>query len=103
MRAPDLRAAVTARVDALDEAWFAAASAYVSLARRDGVPDVVAKLEEIYAAACAAKEATLRPEIRLLNQLMRANGEAAREALYAQQAAALVRRACCCTPGCLDC
>jgi hypothetical protein len=48
MQAPDPRAAMAARVDSLNEAFFAAASAYVALARRDGEPDVAAKLEELY-------------------------------------------------------
>ena len=90
MRAPDLRAAVSARVASLDEAFFAHASTYVALARRDGVPDVVAQLEEVYRVAVSVKEATLRPEIRLLNALLRAESEAQRAPLYAQQAPALV-------------
>jgi hypothetical protein len=91
MRASDLRAAVTLRVEQLDEAWFAVVDTYITLARRDGLPEVVAQLEAIYRAAATAKQATLRPEIRLLNMLLGATSAAEREALYTAHAAALVR------------
>jgi hypothetical protein len=92
MRASDLPAAVTLRVEQLDEAWFAVVDTYITLARRDGLPDVVSQLEAIYRAAATAKQATLRPEIRLLNMLLNCAGAAERDALYAAHAAALVRR-----------
>ncbi len=93
MVAPDIHAAVRERVHELDESWFAVASTYVSLAQRDGEPAVVARLNAVYAAAVEAKEATLRPEIRLLNRLLRAKDEAGRAELLAQHAADLARRA----------
>jgi hypothetical protein len=82
---------VRARVTSLDSAWFAVASTYVSLARKDGETEVVAKLEEIYRAAADAVQATLRPEIQLLNRLLAARSGAERQALYAAHADALAR------------
>lgn len=75
----------------LDEPWFHAVSTYITLARRDGQPQVEEQLTAVLRAAAAAKDATLRPEIRLLNALMRVTTAAERELLYQRHAAALVR------------
>jgi hypothetical protein len=90
MVASDVRSAVRARVGELNEAWFAVVSTYVSLAQSDGEPTVVAKLNEVYAAAVEEKEKTLKPEIRLLNQLLRTKERPARALLLAAHTAELV-------------
>ena len=91
LQAEDLQDAVAKRVSLLDEAFFTTASTYISLARRDGQPLVENALTEVLRVAAAAKDATLRPEIRLLNALMRATTPAERELLYQQQASTLTR------------
>ena len=91
LQAADLKEAVSKRVSLLDEAWFTAVSTYISLARREGQPQVEESLTAVLRAAAAAKDATLRPEIRLLNALMRVTTAAERELLFFQQAQALVR------------
>ena len=93
LQAEDLQDAVSKRVSLLDEAFFTTASTYIALARRDGQPLVEKALTEVLRVAAAAKDATLRPEIRLLNALMRATTPAERELLYQQQASSLTRRA----------
>ena len=93
MQAADLQEAVSKRVSLLDEAFFTTASTYIALARRDGQPLVESSLTEVLRVAAAAKDATLRPEIRLLNALMRATTAAERELLFQQQASTLTRHA----------
>jgi hypothetical protein len=91
LQAADLNEAVAKRVSLLDETWFNTVATYCSLARRDGQPQVEEQLTAVLRAAAAAKDATLRPEIRLLNALMRVTTAAERELLYQRHASALVR------------
>ena len=91
LQAADLDEAVTRRVSQLDEAWFNTVSTYIALARKDGQPQVEEKLTAVLRSAAAAKDATLRPEIRLLNALMRVTTAAERELLYQRHAQTLVR------------
>lgn len=93
LQAADLQDAVSNRVSLLDEGFFTSLSTYIALARRDGQPLVENALTEVLRVAAAAKDKTLRPEIRLLNALMRATTDAERELLYQQQASTLVRHA----------
>ena len=88
--APDLQAALKTRVDELDEQFFALAAAFLSMAKKDNAGEaVVARLELVYRSAMEVKDATLRPEIRLLNALLKAEGEGAREQLMLQHPAEL--------------
>ncbi len=48
----------------------AATDQFFVQAKREGNPEVVAKLETVLKAAMSAKQATLRPEIQLLNSLL---------------------------------
>jgi hypothetical protein len=74
-------------VDWIDGVFFAVADAYVKIARSEeakgggGGGDVVAGLEAAVRCALDAKQATLRPEIRLLNQLLDAPSLEARRAV----------------------
>ncbi len=47
-------------------------------ARKEGNADVAARLERALSAAWSVKQATLRPELQLLNALVRADSDAAR-------------------------
>ncbi|CAI5481758.1 unnamed protein product [Closterium sp. Yama58-4] len=71
LQAKDLEATVRERVEDLSEEFFMVASAYVDMARKEGNPEVVQQLESVLKVAMAEKEKTLRPEIRMLNQLLR--------------------------------
>ncbi|CAI5535923.1 unnamed protein product [Closterium sp. Naga37s-1] len=71
LQAKELEATVRERVDDLSEEFFMVASAYVDMARKEGNPEVVQQLETVLKVAMVEKEKTLRPEIRMLNQLLR--------------------------------
>lgn len=47
-------------------------------ARKEGNADVASRLERALSAAWAVKQATMRPELQLLNGLVRAESDAAR-------------------------
>jgi hypothetical protein len=59
-------------VDSLTEEFFQASSAYMALAGREGSAEVADQIRAALEAAFEAKNATLRPEIQLLNRLLRA-------------------------------
>lgn len=63
-----------AYVDSLDEQFFWTANTYLTMAKKEEEGDVVARLEAALKAAFEAKQATLRPEIQLLNRLLAAEG-----------------------------
>ncbi|KAJ7518175.1 hypothetical protein O6H91_21G058300 [Diphasiastrum complanatum] len=65
-------------LDSLTEEFFLVASTYLCLARKEGNAEVVSQLESTLKAAQKVKERTLRPEIQLLNQLLRDKGTAER-------------------------
>ncbi|CAM6088389.1 unnamed protein product [Calypogeia fissa] len=71
LKAGDVRAAAQEHVTDLTEDFFLIASTYLDLAKKEGNVEVVTKLESTLQIAMSVKEATLRPEIRLLNQLLR--------------------------------
>eukprot|EP00898_Chlorokybus_atmophyticus_P001632 jgi/Chlat1/246/Chrsp1S00213 len=83
MKAANPTTAAAARSDDLTPEFFTVASAYLDMAKKEGNPEIVAKIELCIGAALAEKERTLRPEIRLLNALMRTGAKpaAAREAI----------------------
>ncbi len=70
LRAPDPRIRATELADELDADFFAVASAYLSVAHKEGNDEVAENLQRIIKMAMAAKNALLRPEIRLLNDLL---------------------------------
>lgn len=58
-------------VEDFDEAFFHVASAYLEMAKKEAEDSfVVQQLEEVLRIAMRAKQATLRPEIQLLNGLL---------------------------------
>jgi hypothetical protein len=61
-------------VDSLTEDFFLVASTYLEMAKKEGNAEVVNKIETTLKVAMAEKNKTLRPEIRLLNQLLTDNG-----------------------------
>jgi hypothetical protein len=54
----------------LTEEFFHISSAYLQMAKKDGDENVAFRLERALKAAMEAKNATLRPEIQLLNNLL---------------------------------
>lgn len=73
-------------VETIDGVFFAVADAYAQMARSDnagerGGEDVAAALEQAVKVALDAKQATLRPEIRLLNHMLDAPSLEARRAV----------------------
>lgn len=54
----------------LNEEFFHIGSVYMAMAKREGDTDVVSRLEVAIRTAMEAKQATLRPEIQLLNRLL---------------------------------
>jgi hypothetical protein len=90
---PDKRYKIASdNVDKIDGVFFAVADAYVKLARGEAKnggdggsggsgEEVAAGLEAAVKCALDAKQATLRPEIRLLNQLLDAPSLEARRAV----------------------
>lgn len=57
-------------VDSLTEEFFQMSSAYMQMADKDGDAEVAQKIKEALQAAMKARQATLRPEIQLLNRLL---------------------------------
>ncbi|GLC58075.1 hypothetical protein PLESTB_001315800 [Pleodorina starrii] len=70
------------QLEGLNEEFFMTGSAYLTLARKDGNPDVASRLERALSAAWSVKQSSLRPELQLLNQLVRADTEAERRQMY---------------------
>ncbi|GFR46096.1 hypothetical protein Agub_g7563 [Astrephomene gubernaculifera] len=79
LSAGDPLAVARQHVEALSEEFFMSAGAYLSLAQQEGNPEVVTRLQAALGAAWAAKQATLAPELQLLNRLVRAGGGAERK------------------------
>jgi len=63
----------------LTEEFFHISSAYLQIAKKDGDDNVASRLERAIKAAMEAKNATLRPEIQLLNKLLGAENELERK------------------------
>lgn len=65
-------------VDSLTQDFFMVASTYLAMAKKEGNVEVVNRLESTLRTAMAVREKTLRPEIQLLNQLLRDDGASER-------------------------
>ncbi|KAG2484601.1 hypothetical protein HYH03_016642 [Edaphochlamys debaryana] len=76
--------AATARenLGALSEEFFMTAGTFLTLARKEGNADVATRLERALMAAWDVKQSSLRPELQLLNRLVRAGGEPERRQIY---------------------
>lgn len=75
LKTDDVKAIAEKHVESLSQDFFIIASTYLDLAKKEGNLEVVSKLETTLQTALSVKEATLRPEIRLLNQLLRETAE----------------------------
>eukprot|EP00899_Mesostigma_viride_P023032 jgi/Mesvir1/3913/Mv19856-RA.1 len=84
MEAKDVRAAARENVDKLNENFFIVTSTYLEMARKEGNQDVVSRIEPILRITMQEKEKTLRPEIQLLNALLRAPSEQERQKIYVE-------------------
>lgn len=69
-------------VDSLTEDFFLVSSTYMEMARKDGNMDMVKQIECALKVAMDEKGKTLRPEIQLLNQLLRKNRASERSATF---------------------
>eukprot|EP00250_Pteridium_aquilinum_P001378 c11580_g1_i1 orf=579-1250(-) len=65
-------------VESLNQEFFMIASTYLSMAKKEGNAEVVNRIETTLKIAMQEREKTLRPEIQLLNQLLRDNGASER-------------------------
>jgi hypothetical protein len=63
-------------------------------AKKEGNQEVVARLEGAIRAAFEAKQATLRPEIQLLNRLLAAEGVEQQQEVRGGVAGRVIRAAC---------
>jgi hypothetical protein len=63
----------------LTEEFFHISAAYLQMAKKDGDENVAFRLERALKAAMEAKNATLRPEIQLLNKLLGASTDLERK------------------------
>jgi len=90
LKAKDKEATAAAMVEDLSEEFFMMTSAYLEIAKKEKNTDVVAQMETALQAALKMKEKTLRPEIQLLNQLLRAKTKAERQSVLAQDPPTLV-------------
>lgn len=97
LQAPASGATATAvaeeHLSSLDEQFFQLGSTFLMMAEKEGETDVYNNIKAALTAAMEVKQATLRPEIQLLNSLLAADERAARE-----QVGGLVA---CQTGGCL--
>lgn len=69
-------------VDSLTEDFFLVSSTYMEMARKDGNMDMVKQIECALKVAMDEKGKALRPEIQLLNQLLRQNSASERSATF---------------------
>eukprot|EP01018_Ginkgo_biloba_P008445 Gb_30721 [translate_table: standard] len=58
-------------VDSLTEEFFSISSTFMEMARKEGNKDMVKRIEYALKVAMDVKGKTLRPEVQLLNQLLR--------------------------------
>lgn len=85
-QAPDRAAAVRANLGRIDDLFLSVLGAELEHAQQSGDQDTAAALAEIQALLMAEIERQAPPEIRLLNQLLRADGEDAWGPLLDQNA-----------------
>lgn len=70
LEADDLRQAAIELVPEMDESFFMVGSTYMDMAKKDKQTEVAARIEAALKVAMEEKGKTLRPEIRLLNELI---------------------------------
>ncbi|GBG71050.1 hypothetical protein CBR_g8349 [Chara braunii] len=78
LKAKDPGAKARENVESLTEEFFMIASTYLDLAKKEGNIEVTNQLETTLKLALEEKEKTLRPEIRVLNILLRGKSPAER-------------------------
>lgn len=87
LEAENMRAAVEALGERVDEAFMLVLSSNIAAAQRAGQAEVVARLEAISQFAIDAIQARLSPEERLINELMQAETPQESTSLLRKQAA----------------
>ncbi len=81
LRAPDMDAAIAQHADQFDEAFLLVLSASIESASEQNRPDVVEVLQRVYRRVIEEAEKRLRPELQMVNRLLRAETPQEREAL----------------------
>eukprot|EP00244_Chara_vulgaris_P002662 TRINITY_DN1474_c0_g1_i3.p1 TRINITY_DN1474_c0_g1~~TRINITY_DN1474_c0_g1_i3.p1 ORF type:complete len:270 (+),score=34.31 TRINITY_DN1474_c0_g1_i3:139-948(+) len=78
LKAKDPAVKARENIESLTEEFFMIASTYIDLAKKEGNIEVTNQLETTLKLALEEKEKTLRPEIRILNVLLRGKSPAER-------------------------
>jgi len=89
LQAPDKAVAAQEFTEDLTEEFFMMASAYLDMAKKEGNNEVADQMQKTLEVAMKEKEKSLRPEIRLLNALLRAKEPADRRVVFQQNGQAL--------------
>eukprot|EP00793_Prasinoderma_coloniale_P005400 PRCOL_00004808-RA len=76
---PNAAAVVREHIDEVDERFLTMLDMYTKMAEKDGEPEVVGRLRQLLQVIFEEKQKTLRPEIRLLNELLQAKDTNERE------------------------
>ncbi|KAL6781176.1 hypothetical protein ACKKBG_A10115 [Auxenochlorella protothecoides x Auxenochlorella symbiontica] len=84
LQAKDPAAYARANVDLYQEEFFQSSWAFIAMAEREGSKEVVQELHKAMRIAMDAKQASLRPELQLMNLLMAAPDGPARAKIWAQ-------------------
>ncbi|KAK9841991.1 hypothetical protein WJX81_002995 [Elliptochloris bilobata] len=87
LEAPNAQRAAEEHVGSLTEQFFAIASTYLTMAKKEGDAEVVTRLEAVLKAAMDEKQKMLRPEIQLLNRLLAVETSAERKQVLNSAAA----------------
>ncbi|KXZ45602.1 hypothetical protein GPECTOR_53g95 [Gonium pectorale] len=90
LQASDPTLVARQNVEGLNEEFFMTAGTYLSLAQKEGNTEASSRLGRALTAAWDVKQSTLRPELQLLNRLVRTQAEAARREIYISGGAELV-------------
>ncbi|KAK9831613.1 hypothetical protein WJX74_002567 [Apatococcus lobatus] len=75
---PSMADIAAQNANSLTEEFFLTTSTYMEMAKKEGNTEIAGKLEEALRTAMAEKQKHLRPEIRLLNQLMQIQDDSQR-------------------------
>lgn len=89
LQATDKEDTAAKMADMLDEQFFMIANTYLAMAKKEGNMEVTKNLETTLKIAMNARNNVLRPEIRLLNNLLNSENELARRKLLETETGAL--------------
>jgi hypothetical protein len=81
LRSPDVEDAIRSRLDELDEAFLVVLQANLEAAQQQGRQDIVQYLTHVYQITVVLLQEKLRPELRLINEMLQQESAAARQPL----------------------